>query len=41
MYSTFPAPIGASVKPQFPPITVVTPCNDDGLARGSHISWAS
>ena len=28
-------------KPQFPPITVVTPCWTDGLAVVSHRSWAS
>ena len=29
------------VKPQLPPITVVTPCTLDGLAVGSQNSWAS
>ena len=32
---------GASVKPQLPPMTVVTPWSLDGLAVGSHSSWAS
>ena len=35
------APAGASVKPQLPPNTVVTPCSGDGLAVGSQSSWAS
>ena len=32
---------GASVKPQLPVTTVVTPCHDDGDADGSKWSWAS
>ena len=32
---------GASENPQLPPITVVTPCSGEGLAVGSHDSWAS
>jgi hypothetical protein len=32
---------GASVKPQLPPKTVVTPCCTDGLAVGSQNSCAS
>ena len=32
---------GATVKPQFPPSTVVTPCRQDGLNDGSHSTWAS
>ena len=28
---------GARVKPQLPPMTVVTPCMLDGLAVGSHM----
>ena len=34
-------PAGASVKPQLPPNTVVTPCSGDGLAVGSQNSCAS
>ena len=32
---------GASVKPQLPAMTVVTPWLADGDAPGSHRSWAS
>ena len=32
---------GRGEKPQLPPITVVTPCSGEGLAVGSHDSWAS
>ena len=35
------SPAGASVNPQFPPMAVVTPWSGDGLAVGSHESWAS
>ena len=41
---TYPAssgPRGAMENPQFPPSTVVTPWTADGLAVGSHSSWAS
>ena len=34
-------PKGASVKPQLPPITVVTPNRFDGVALGSQKIWAS
>ena len=33
--------MGASVKPQFPLMTVVTPCCGEGLAVGSQWSCAS
>ena len=36
-YSSCGGSIGAMVKPQLPPITVVTPCNDDGVTAGSHM----
>ena len=32
---------GAMVKPQLPPITVVTPCSGDGLSVPSQNTWAS
>ena len=32
---------GATVKPQLPMTTVVTPCHGDGLADGSQKSWQS
>jgi hypothetical protein len=32
---------GAIVKPQLPMTTVVTPSAVDGVANGSHVSWAS
>ena len=32
---------GNSENPQFPVMTVVTPCHDDGDAVGSKWSWAS
>ena len=32
---------GATVKPQLPMTTVVTPCHGDGLADGSQNSWQS
>ena len=32
---------GAMVKPQFPPMTVVTPCSGDGLRVPSQNGWAS
>ena len=32
---------GAMVKPQFPPMTVVTPCRGDGLSVPSQKTWAS
>ena len=32
---------GAMVKPQLPMTTVVTPRPTDGVAHGSHVSWAS
>ena len=32
---------GAMVKPQLPMTTVVTPRDDDGVANGSQVSWAS
>ena len=34
-------PRGAMEKPQLPPMIVVTPWSGDGLARRSHITWAS
>jgi hypothetical protein len=40
-YGACSSPAGAMVKPQLPPNTVVTPCSDEGLADGSHVSWAS
>ena len=40
-YPAWSSPAGASVNPQFPPSTVVTPWRGDGLAVGSHDSWAS
>ena len=33
--------LGASVKPQLPMTTVVTPCQHDGVKSGSHVTWAS
>ena len=32
---------GASVKPQLPVTIVVTPCQEEQEASGSHVSWAS
>ena len=32
---------GAMVKPQFPPMTVVTPCRGEGLRVPSQNGWAS
>ena len=32
---------GAIVKPQLPITTVVTPRAVDGVAKASHVSWAS
>ena len=32
---------GASVKPQLPITTVVTPCHEEQEARLSHVIWAS
>jgi hypothetical protein len=32
---------GAIVNPQLPMTTVVTPSAVDGVANGSHVSWAS
>ena len=42
-YSASPSPVprGAMEKPQLPPTIVVTPWSGDGLAAGSHITWAS
>ncbi len=33
--------LGASVKPQLPVSSVVTPCHEAGDAVGSQSSWAS
>ena len=33
--------IGAIVKPQLPPTTLVTPCRGDGVHAGSHSTCAS
>ena len=33
--------VGAMPNPQFPMITVVTPCHDDGVRSRSHSTWAS
>jgi hypothetical protein len=41
MYGASSGLIGARVKPQFPPMTVVTPWTLDGEADGSQKSWAS
>ena len=41
MYPASPARSGAIENPQFPPSTVVTPWRTEGLAVGSHRSWAS
>ena len=35
------APAGARLKPQLPPMAVVTPWSGEGLAVGSQKSWAS
>ena len=35
------ARLGASVNPQLPITTLVTPCRFEGVARGSQNSWAS
>ena len=32
---------GAKPTPQLPNITVVTPCQHDGVSSGSHIAWPS
>ncbi len=32
---------GARVNPQLPMTTVVTPCQEEQEANGSHVSWAS
>jgi len=32
---------GAMVKPQLPITTVVTPSDEEGVAKGSQVSWAS
>ena len=39
--SRFAGRHGAIVKPQLPMTTVVTPSDDDGVANGSQVSWAS
>ncbi|GIU89110.1 MAG: hypothetical protein KatS3mg010_0209 [Acidimicrobiia bacterium] len=40
-YSPCSGASGAIVKPQFPPTTVVTPCNGDGLSVVSKNTCAS
>ena len=40
-YAAASGSIGAIEKPQLPPITVVTPCSDDGVAAGSHMICGS
>jgi hypothetical protein len=32
---------GAKPTPQFPMTTVVTPCHEDGVSSGSHVTWPS
>ena len=32
---------GAKPTPQLPMTTVVTPCHDDGVRNGSHVTWPS